>query len=415
MKSFRLLVLLVILGTAPCLQAQPLPTVPVTPVVPPAAFPAATVPVDLNAEDETTSGRFWVSSGAILFWMRGQTPPPLITTSPAGTAVTKAGVLGDPGTTILFGGGSENTGARLGGHFLAGGWLDENRTLGLEADFLFMEDKTMSASFSSNGSVILARPYTNALTTVPVSNAVAFPGLSSGSVSARVATTGLIGGGLQLRENINLGPANFFRLDVVGGYRCFHFSDSLGVSESLTSTNPANPDRVIVGTEFLLTDKFEVSNTFNGFDLGVCAEFFSGPLTLQIVGKVAAGINQEEVDIFGGTTVRVPGLAPVQEQGGLLALTSNIGHYGRKQGTIIPELNCRLAYQATDSVRFTLGYTLIMWDDAARASSQVDSTINPNFIPGVAVSNGPINPNFFSFHQTGVWIQGVNVGMEFMF
>ena len=415
MKCFRLLVLLAILVAASCVQAQPLPQVPANPVLPPAAFPADPLPVDLNAQEDAPSGRFWVGSEAILFWMRGQTPPPLVTTSPSGTASSKAGVLGDPGTSILFGGSSENTGARLGGHFTAGGWLDENRTLGLEADFLFLEDKAASYSASSNGSVILARPFNNAITTGPASSLVAFPGTSTGSVSARVATTGLIGGGLQLRENINLGTGDLFRLDVVGGYRCLHFSDSLGVSESLTSTNPKNPDFVVVGTQLFPTDKFEVSNTFNGFDLGVCGEFFSGPLTLQIVGKVAAGINQEEVDIFGTTTVKVPGAAAVTQSGGLLALTSNVGHYGRKQGTIIPELTCRLAYKVTDSVRCTLGYTLIMWEDAARASSQVDQTINPTFLPGTTSSTGPINPNFFSFHQTGVWIQGVNLGLEFMF
>jgi hypothetical protein len=81
----------------------------------------------------------------------------------------------------------------------------------------------------------------------------------------------------------------------------------------------------------------------------------------------------------------------------------------------MPELSCRLAYQITDSVRCTLGYTLIMWEDAVRASSQVDQTINPTFLPGTSRSTGAIYPNFFSFQQTSVWIQGVNLGLEFVF
>ncbi len=47
----------------------------------------------------------WVSGDYLFTFMRGSNVPALVTTSPSGTPKNEAGVLGNPGTTTLFGGG----------------------------------------------------------------------------------------------------------------------------------------------------------------------------------------------------------------------------------------------------------------------------------------------------------------------
>ena len=57
-----------------------------------------------SADRPNESPRLWVDGEALLWWMRSANLPPLITASPAGTARSDVGVLGTPGTAVLFGG-----------------------------------------------------------------------------------------------------------------------------------------------------------------------------------------------------------------------------------------------------------------------------------------------------------------------
>ena len=69
-------------------------------------------------------GRFWVGVDYLLWGVRGDSLPPLVTTSPAGTARAGAGVLSSPGTVTLFGDSTANSDWRSGGRVQAGFWLD---------------------------------------------------------------------------------------------------------------------------------------------------------------------------------------------------------------------------------------------------------------------------------------------------
>src|SRR6056297_3074011 len=48
---------------------------------------------------------YWVTAESLLWFGKGRTMPALVTTSPAGTPQVDAGVLGRPGTQVLFGDG----------------------------------------------------------------------------------------------------------------------------------------------------------------------------------------------------------------------------------------------------------------------------------------------------------------------
>ena len=59
-------------------------------------------------------GRFWLRGEYLMWWTSGMDLPPLVTTSPQGTPQNQAGVLGQSGTTILFGGQTVNGDGRSG-------------------------------------------------------------------------------------------------------------------------------------------------------------------------------------------------------------------------------------------------------------------------------------------------------------
>jgi hypothetical protein len=178
--------------------------------------------------------------------MRGAALPPLVTTSPPGTPVGQAGVLGTPGAVVLFGDNHVNNDARSGFRVTLGGWLNEQQTLGLEGSFFMLKRLATGFTVSSPGSPILARPFVDATTGLPAAELVAFPGTLSGTVRAAESSTGLLGAGALLRCNLCCGCG--YRVDAGGGYRYLRFTDGLSVTEDLVSTNPVSPAFFPLGT-----------------------------------------------------------------------------------------------------------------------------------------------------------------------
>jgi hypothetical protein len=321
-------------------------------------------------------------------------------------------VLGTSGTTVLFGDSSANTGVRSGGRIEAGTWIGPGEIFGVEASFLMLSTKAANLSASSNGSTILARPFIDANTGQPSAVRVVYPGELSGSIDCDVLTTGLVGAGFLFRGNLLCGGCS--RLDLLVGYRYLRFRDQLGVSED--STAPAgNPELLTPGTRITAADEFGAKNVFRGFDCGLAADFRRGGLLLSLIGKLAVGFNQQDVDIFGTTTVTVPGSAPLTSQGGPLALANNTGHFSRGgEVSVIPEFDAKLGYQVSPHLRATIGYTIVYWDNVVRATDQFDRSVNPNLLPNSQGTGGPGNPAF-AYHRDNIWIQGLNPGLEFRF
>jgi hypothetical protein len=162
-----------------------------------------------------------------------------------------------------------------------------------------------------------------------ISELIAFPGQLAGTITANSASTGLLGADALLRANLCRGCN--YQLDVFGGYRYLRLSDHLGVDENLVTTNPSNPNLVPLGTSISVTDRFDSSNDFHGFNFGLKGNLQSGPWVLQGRADMAVGDNIEVVNIAGATTVSVPGLPSVTRSGGLLALTSNSGHFTKER------------------------------------------------------------------------------------
>jgi hypothetical protein len=328
-----------------------------------------------------------------------------VTTSPPGTTETKAGVFGSP---VLFGDSIVNGGARSGGRLDTGFWFDDEHIFGFQADFFILAAKAADFSDSSAGNPILARPFLNADTGAPNAELVAFPGVLKGTIQATATSSNLLGNDLLLREN--LGAGSWYRFDFIGGFRYLHYGDGLGLTENLTTLSSP---LVTPGTNIVVSDVFHATNDFYACEWGFTGEARWDRWVLTGLAKVAVGYDNEEVAISGSTTTTVPGSPPATNVGGLLALSSNIGAQRGGQWTAIPEFGLRVGYQVNTHVRAFAGYTLLYWPEAVRAADQVNLSLSPALIPGIGGGAGQF-PSF-NLHNSDIWAQGIDFGVEFRF
>jgi len=181
---------------------------------------AADLPITKAPPKVSDSGSpFWAEIDYLAWTVKGDRPPPLVTTSPAGTPGLQAGVLGAPATSVLFGDSAVNGGWRSGGRLQAGYWFDPRHNKGIEVSFFDLQGASTGFATDSSAHPILARPFFNALTNAQDAALVGFPGLITGAVAVNESSR-LLGAGALYRQEI--GTWNGQRISALAGYRYLH-------------------------------------------------------------------------------------------------------------------------------------------------------------------------------------------------
>jgi hypothetical protein len=367
-------------------------------------------------------GNCWVRADILGWWTKGMHVPPLVT---AGVSQAQPGIIGEPGTQILFGDGDILQRARVGGQLSAGAWLDDCHKWGVQGDYFGLQD--LSTNYLATGLEypFLSRPFidvTNGLPGDPAVQAVSNEDLC-GQVDV-FAKTGFQGAGIDVRRNLHCqtnccdpggsNPCNWSdwsshccRLDFIGGFRFYRLDDSVKVRELLLVMADTGP--IAQGTTFDIYDSFRTRNSFYGGDLGLIGTAYRGRWSLEVTAKVALGNNHSQVRIDGATTSTVPTQEPVTLPGGLLALPSNIGTYSRNDFVAIPQLSAQLGYQWNCHIRTFVGYNILYWANVARAGDQIDLQVDTNQLPPGSAGQFPE----FNFNDTSFWAQGINGGLEY--
>lgn len=358
-------------------------------------------------------GPLWVRPEYLGWWMEGYDVPALITTSPAGTSQNVAGVLGHNSTSILYGNQSIQDQYRSGARITLGWWLDPQDTIGLQGSYFILENSSRSFSASSPGTAIIARPFFNVEPGFEGQDAelVAYPGLFLGnanvSSSSSLQGAELLGRGLIARQGC-------WRVDGLFGYRYQRLKETLAISDSRTVVGTGTG--LAVGTAFTEMDQFNTSNEFHGGELGVTGGYAGRVWALEGTMKLAIGVNRNSVLIAGNSTSSVPvnGVPQVTNTpAGLLAQSTNIGHYKTDSFAVIPEVGATLGYAFTPCLRGTVGYTFMYWTDVVRPGGQIDPTLNLSQL-AVGGLNGAPSPQYRGVTDN-IWIQGVSVGLDWQF
>jgi hypothetical protein len=370
-------------------------------------------------------GLWWLQADYLLWWTKSMDLPPLVTSATGNPLAQDAGVLGIPGTQVLYGDESIFQDSRNGGRFRLGRWLDMCHWRGFEVEYAFLESETETFSRTSTGNPILARPFFNTQRNEQDAELVAYPGVVSGALNIQ-STTDFHTLAPRFRWNLRCQnflphaangcgmcndcgdvmcrPAGAYRVDFTLGYRYMNLDESLVIGERLLSSAGAST------AAFDLTDTFRTDNEFHGVELGMVWDYYRGPWSLEFLSRFALGNNRRQVMINGVTSSTVQG-AGFTDVGGLLALQSNIGTYEDDSFVVIPELGVNLGYQIAPSLQFIVGYTFIYWGDVVRPGDQIDLRVNPNLLPPVVTTAGSNSPAF-AWNDTNYWAQGLNLGLD---
>ena len=346
--------------------------------------------------------RFYVSADYLHWWLDRMGTPPLVTTSPAGAAQDVAGVLGQPGTSILFGGSDLDGDAVSGGRFSLGMWLDPCHRQGLEASYFTLG--THASSFGASGAdhAILARPFYNTVDGAQDARLLDYDSLVSGSVAV-TASTEFEGGEFLFRQAVQ--RECWAELDLLVGYRWLQMEDGLLIEENTESLVAVN-----AGTSFDLFDRFDTRNSFHGGEAGMSLRRqVAACWSLEVLAKLAIGNVNSEATI-DGQTITVASTGTTVNQSGLLAQQTNIGTYERDKLATATEVGVKLKRAFGNGLDFTVGYTFIYLSDVLRAGDQIDTNINVSQLPPGTLT-GAAFPEF-SFQSSGFWAQGLSLGIE---
>jgi hypothetical protein len=347
--------------------------------------------------------RFWGRAEYLLYWTKGMDIPALATTSPDGTDIEDAGVLGIPGTRVLFGNSALNNDVTSGGRFYLGGWLDNTQSEGVEFNYMTLGKQTDRFSASGDQYEILARPFYNADTFAQDALLLNYPDLADGNMNV-VATTSFQSFEVLFRyvakQNCRC------RTDLFLGYRYGDLRDHLRINSGLTDVEDL--------TTVALFDEFNTRNTFNGVDLGITHQWATNSCwTIEASARVALGTTVNRVGINGETTITTVGADSDTFAGGLLAQPTNIGSFSQTNFGSMGEFGVSGRRKIVGGLTAIVGYRFLYWADVARAGKQIDTRVNPTQLNGGEL-DGPAVPAF-SFKNETFWAQGFNFGLEYVF
>lgn len=343
----------------------------------------------------------WGSAEYLLWWIKNDRAPPLITAG-------GNGVIGAPSTKVLLDDLNFADDFRQGGRFTLGYQFRSTPIIGIEASYFFLPDSEMQASFSSNDNPILGRPYIDVKTGRPAVTFIGFPGIAVGSAAVGVSTWL---SGAETNLSARLVSSDRFRLTALGGFRFLNLDDDLTIDEQFKVANSVHD---FGGNRVSLRDEFCADNHFYGGQIGLKASLQHKAVTVDFLGKIAMGDMQQDVEINGATNVFRPNGSTTMFKGGLLALRSNIGSHERDEFAFIPEIGVNIGLQITRSLKARIGYSFLLVSTVARGGEQIDPVVNVTQYPILSANGplvGPARPAL-KFAETDFWAHGLNVGLE---
>jgi len=387
--------------------------------------------------------RFWVTPEYMLWWIkRGPLATPLVTTTTNpfvfdanGNSIS--GGLGVPGTVTLFGPDSMGYNPLNGGRLTAGGWLNEQETVGFTARGFLFEQASIQKSFQSgpDGNPVIGIPINDVANTVSGGeNAIteSFPlspfggGFMGGDTV--ISHSRLWGGDANIL--LNLFRNESLTVNGMVGFRYANLREDITLIGQSTNILDVNAVPIPGGVAFLNNffngtvtsyDTFSTRNQFYGGQLGAEGTATFGKFFVDLSGTVALGSTHQVVQIGGLSTLSatngtIPPPFPTIAPGGTLAVPSNIGSFTRDRFSVIPEVDGKVGYAISQSISCFVGYSFMYWSSVVRPGDQIDRFVDLRQVPTLPFYDPTVKtlppPHFQS---SNFWAQGISVGLQFSF
>lgn len=399
-------------------QAPAAPVESTLPAVPDTIMPA---PADLADEMDEDEGfrwfsfdaerrrdrRLWCSADYLMWWIQDQ-PMPSVLATRSNPGAPFPGVLGQPGTSILFGGQDIELGTFTGVRSNLGFWIDYNRTIGLELGGFILERRAKTFRVESNalGEPFLGVPFFDAISNQENAVAVALPGFASGAIDIQTNTRLW---SADINSVINLTRGDYFVVDVFVGGRYLDLREQLILQTTQSALAPLN-------LQARTKDSFLTLNRIYGAQVGGRLDFQHGPFVFMLQNKTVLGANSQKSENIGSTAVTGLNPVPLTVPNGLLVQTSNTGGFSRNRFVVVNEAEARVGLVVMPHVTVFAGYDFLYATNVVRPGNQIDRVINfsQNPLIGGGVLIGPARPSARSVTST-FYAHGVSAGFELAF
>jgi hypothetical protein len=299
-------------------------------------------------------------------------------------------------------------------------WLDNCHRWGIEGDYYDFQgrpddyDSGLNGGYTNGNPFPIVRPFFTPGTGVSL-DAVGYPSQYVGRVT--VDTNDFFqSAGVWFRYNLRASEwstnghdvfttdpaARTFRMDAIVGYRFARMIDYVNIRDDEVNINSADFTNYL--TIFTNIDNFRTVNSFNGCELGLDTVMTSGRWSLDLLSKLAVGMNHQNIQLYGFAQ------SDASETGGQIQSASVNETLGLNRFSYMPELTATLGYQFTDHIKFTVAYDLIYWSEVARAGSQIatDPTTGLALGPQPTLTSSTVNESNF-------WAEGFRLGAEIRF
>lgn len=346
-------------------------------------------------ECDRPCGVWSVDAEYLVWFLREGRVPALLTTS----SLPSMGRLGQPDTQVLFGDDRLTTrhDDRFVGTRFTLGWRAAEDGFGAEVRAFFLERDSTYFKAISDGSTLLAEPFTGGLDGAPLSEIIAGPTPQGWRDGAFIGYTRVELFGEEANAVVPLCCGGAVRLDGLVGARFLQMRDRL----NLTATGRLLADRSVL---FGLEDQFETHNAFYGGQLGLRGEWTCGRFYVAGRAATALGGDDQLVRASGRRIYNTPFVRNVTPYG-LYVQPSNAGSTERGELDWVADVGIDIGWRLTSWARVHAGYTFLFWNNPIRAGDQVDPVINP------ATASLPARPEI-PFKTDPFWAQGVSVGLE---
>lgn len=379
-------------------------------------------PADPARQAVITSGPAdcWNRSGVQLeylsWWLNGTQLPVLVATGNPADAVP--GALGQPGTRVLYGGDTLDSGRFSGGRLHAEFWSGQGNPWGLEIGGFLLEQRSEQFGIGSDASGVPAlfipiyRPDVGREGSYMISapsTAVDGPFLGNVAIATRSQLWGAEANGLT-----NLTTNNQMTVDLLYGVRYLDLDESFDLNATgLVDT--------AMGVRSSIWDSIGARSQFFGGQLGTRVRYRWERLALEMTAKVALGDSHDSVSYSGGNTQIGAALGSAQGNyaGGIFTQPSNLGRSSSDQFSVAPQAQIKTSYQIAGGVRVMVGYDFLYWSRVVRAGSQVDHSVNLSQSQGLnpagnGVLIGPARPGSEPVYRDLV-VHGLSVGLEYRY
>lgn len=356
-------------------------------------------------------GRLVVGGEYLLWWVRAQDAPPLLTTSSAAAN----GIIGQGDTRVIYGNNTLVDTQHNGARFSAAYWF--NDLWALDGNVWLLARNQGGFAATSNDFPVLARPFVNANTGANFSELIASPGLATGSALIE-SETSLWGAELNARRALLCYPCA--RVDVLLGFRNFNLNETLSITERFARTPNSNTGiGVPTVTDGVVNDRFRTENHFYGVNVGLAGELRRG--WWYLAGRVGVGLGtmNQQAEVSGFQQLNTT-TGPLTASGGLLAVPgANIGRFTQNRFGAVTDAGLTLGVYITPNLRLGVGYNLMYVNSVVRPAGQIDPALDVTRIPNFPVGNVPavngVRPTIVPLRTTDFFTQGITFSLMWSF